>query len=97
MGKLTSARNDEMGQMEQNGTLTIWGYVAHLYEFKARMHASLYMVQELGDHVKLERWQGMVRARAARSDKDGLLGLQGEEVAFFLVPKVMTRLGVTRM
>ncbi|GJZ14857.1 hypothetical protein Tco_0550534 [Tanacetum coccineum] len=42
---------------------------------------------ELGDQVKLERWQGMVRARAARSDKDGLLGVQGEEVAFFLVPK----------
>ncbi|GJW10135.1 reverse transcriptase domain-containing protein [Tanacetum coccineum] len=62
MGKLTSARNDEMGQMEQNGT-------------------------QLGDQVKLERWQGMVRARAARSDKDGLLGVQGEEVAFFLVPK----------
>ncbi|GJU28268.1 hypothetical protein Tco_1166889 [Tanacetum coccineum] len=41
-----------------------------------------------GDQVKLERWQGMVRARAARSDKDGLLGVQGEEVAFFLVPKV---------
>ncbi|GKB21211.1 hypothetical protein Tco_0855134, partial [Tanacetum coccineum] len=64
--------------------------------FKACMHASLYMVQELGDQVKLERWQGMVRALAARSDKDGLLGVQGEEVAFFLVPKVMTRLGVTR-
>ncbi|GKB01095.1 hypothetical protein Tco_0829139 [Tanacetum coccineum] len=48
-----------------------------------------------GDQVKLERWQGMVRARAARSDKDGLLGVQGEEVAFFLVPKVMMRLGVT--
>ncbi|GJU52921.1 hypothetical protein Tco_1226635 [Tanacetum coccineum] len=54
-------------------------------------------VQELGDQVKLERWQGMVRVRAARSDKDGLLGVQGEEVAFFLAPKVMTRLGVTRM
>ncbi|GJS04051.1 hypothetical protein Tco_0320559 [Tanacetum coccineum] len=51
---------------------------------------------KLGDHVKLERWQGMVRARAARSDKDGLLGVQGEDVAFFLVPKVVTRLGVTR-
>ncbi|GJY45335.1 hypothetical protein Tco_0434398 [Tanacetum coccineum] len=46
------------------------------------------LVQELGDQVKLESWQGMVRARAARSDKDGLLGVQGEEVAFFLVPKV---------
>ncbi|GJR36572.1 hypothetical protein Tco_1212256 [Tanacetum coccineum] len=49
-----------------------------------------------GDQVKLERWQGMVRARATRSEKDGLLGVQGEEVAFFLVPKVMTRLGMTR-
>ncbi|GJS74574.1 hypothetical protein Tco_0707415 [Tanacetum coccineum] len=56
----------------------------------------LYMVQELGDQVKLERWKGMVRARAAKSDKDGLLGVQGEEVAFFLVPNVMTRLRVTR-
>ncbi|GJV52995.1 hypothetical protein Tco_1448736 [Tanacetum coccineum] len=63
MGKLTSAQNDEMGQMEQNGTC------------------------ELIDQVKLERWRGMVRARAAKSDKDGLLGVQGEEVAFFLVPK----------
>ncbi|GJW01150.1 hypothetical protein Tco_1556401 [Tanacetum coccineum] len=45
-------------------------------------------VQELGDQVKLERWQGMVRARVERSDKDGLLGVQGEEVVFFLVPKV---------
>ncbi|GJU52919.1 hypothetical protein Tco_1226633 [Tanacetum coccineum] len=59
--------------------------------------SAMYRVQELGDQVKLERWQGMVRARAARSNKDGLLGVQGEEVAFFLVPKVMTRLGVTRM
>ncbi|GJZ33758.1 hypothetical protein Tco_0579194 [Tanacetum coccineum] len=41
------------------------------------------------DQVKLERWQGMVREWATRSDKDGLLGLQREEVAFFLVPKVM--------
>ncbi|GKE89871.1 hypothetical protein Tco_1567346 [Tanacetum coccineum] len=71
MGKLTSAQNDEMGQMEQNGT-------------------------QLGDQVNLERWQGMVRARAAMSDKDGLLGVQGEEVAFYLVSKVVTRLGVTR-
>ncbi|GKB36094.1 hypothetical protein Tco_0881036 [Tanacetum coccineum] len=58
--------------------------------------SAIYRVQEPGDQVKLERWQGMVRARAARSDKDDLLGVQGEEVAFFLVPKVMTRLGVTR-
>nr|GEZ72617.1 reverse transcriptase domain-containing protein [Tanacetum cinerariifolium] len=56
----------------------------------ACMHASLYMVQELGDQVRLERWQGMVRARAARSDKDGLLSAQAEDSAFFLVPKVMT-------
>ncbi|GKA35848.1 hypothetical protein Tco_0722339 [Tanacetum coccineum] len=49
-----------------------------------------------GDQVKLERWQGMVRSQATRSDKDGLLGVQGEEVVFFLVPKVTTRLGVTR-
>ncbi|GJW92822.1 hypothetical protein Tco_0172494 [Tanacetum coccineum] len=45
------------------------------------------MLEWSGDQVKLERWQGMVRERAARSDKDGLLGVQGEEVAFFLVPK----------
>ncbi|GJR34421.1 retrovirus-related pol polyprotein from transposon TNT 1-94 [Tanacetum coccineum] len=44
---------------------------------------------ELGDQVNLERWQGMVRARAAMSDKDGLLGVQGEEVAFYLVSKVL--------
>ncbi|GKE12082.1 hypothetical protein Tco_1415633 [Tanacetum coccineum] len=49
---------------------------------------AIYRVQELGDQVKLERWQGMVRARVVRSEKDGLLGVQGEEVAFFLVPKV---------
>nr|GEU42205.1 hypothetical protein [Tanacetum cinerariifolium] len=54
------------------------------------------VVQELGDQVRLERWQGTVRARAARCDKDGLLSVQEEESAFFLVPKVMTRLGVTR-
>ncbi|GJU61269.1 hypothetical protein Tco_1243104 [Tanacetum coccineum] len=41
-----------------------------------------------GDKVKLERWQGMVRAQAARSDKDDLLGVQGEKVAFLLVPKL---------
>ncbi|GKD61844.1 hypothetical protein Tco_1299353, partial [Tanacetum coccineum] len=33
----------------------------------------------IGGQVKLERWQGMVRERDARSDKDGLLGAKGEE------------------
>nr|GEX68187.1 RNA-directed DNA polymerase, eukaryota, reverse transcriptase zinc-binding domain protein [Tanacetum cinerariifolium] len=55
----------------------------------------LVAIVELGDQVRLERWQGMVKERAARSDNDGLLYVQGEESTFFLVPKVMARLSVT--
>ncbi|GJY74494.1 hypothetical protein Tco_0478925 [Tanacetum coccineum] len=60
-------------------------------EFKCVYVCSTYIGIEwsgdLGLHsIKLERWQGMVRARAARSDKDGLLGVQGEEVHFSWCP-----------
>ncbi|GJV29735.1 hypothetical protein Tco_1386183 [Tanacetum coccineum] len=33
-------------------------------------------LQKCRGQVKLERWQGMARERAARSDKDGLLGVR---------------------